>query len=62
MEWSTRVPRRECDSSRSEDEGWGGLMAWLALITLALLAEVSVIILLGRRETDRYESGQDEAS
>ena len=37
-------------------------MAWLALITLALVAEMSVIILLGRADTQRYEDGQDEAS
>jgi hypothetical protein len=37
-------------------------MAWLALIALGLLAEMAVIILLGRGETQRYEDGQDEAS
>jgi len=36
-------------------------MAWLGLISLGLIAEVSVIIMLGRWGTDRYEAEQDQA-
>jgi hypothetical protein len=35
-------------------------MAWLGLISLGLVAEIAMIILLGRRVTDRYEAGQAE--
>ena len=35
-------------------------MAWLGLISLGLMAEVSVIIVLGRWGTHRYEAQHDE--
>jgi hypothetical protein len=35
-------------------------MAWLGLISLGLMAEVSVIIMLGRWGTHRYEAGHDQ--
>jgi hypothetical protein len=34
-------------------------MAWLGIISLGMTAEVSVIILLGRAGTLRYEAGQE---
>jgi hypothetical protein len=33
-------------------------MAWVGIVTLGLIAEVSVIVALGRRTTRRYEIGQ----
>ena len=35
-------------------------MAWLGLISLGLMAEVSVIVMLGRWDTHRYETEHDE--
>ena len=34
-------------------------MAWLALISLGMTAELSMIVLLGRAETQRYEAVQE---
>jgi hypothetical protein len=34
-------------------------MAWLGIISLGMTAEVSVIILLGRAGTLRYEAGRE---
>jgi hypothetical protein len=34
-------------------------MAWLGIISLGMTAEVSMIILLGRAGTQRYEAGQE---
>jgi hypothetical protein len=34
-------------------------MAWLGIISLGMTAEVSMIILLGRAGTQRYEQGQE---
>lgn len=42
-------------TNRSE----GRLMAWLGIISLGMAAEVSMIILLGRAGTERYEAGQE---
>jgi hypothetical protein len=34
-------------------------MAWLGIISLGMTAEMSMIILLGLAETQRYEAGQE---
>jgi hypothetical protein len=34
-------------------------MAWLGIISLGMTAELSVIILLGRAGTQRYEAAQE---
>jgi hypothetical protein len=41
------------------DGSEGRLMAWLGIISLGMTAEVSMIILLGLAETQRYEAGQE---
>jgi hypothetical protein len=35
-------------------------MGWLGLISIGLVAEICMIIVLGRSVTDRYEAGQAE--
>ena len=34
-------------------------MAWLGIISLGMAAELSMIILLGRAQTQRYEAAQE---